>query len=145
LSVLFQLVGVLVLKGKYFVLILLLGIFELLVPMFVELLVLFDVGLFTLFTLLLVHEDHLLHLTGVLLFFQLGDSVFCHFSLNVAALLLAGTSMVLHSGTVNELDTGSAVDLHELLNVFGVDFVILTSVLLGIWALTHLTNYKIKI
>jgi hypothetical protein len=103
LSVLLELVGVLVFKGKYFVLILLLRVFELLVPVFIELLVLFDVGLFTLFTLLLVHEDHLLHLTGVLLFFQLDDSVFSHFSFNVAALLLTGMPVLLHSGTVHKL------------------------------------------
>jgi len=95
--------GVLVFKGKYFVLILLLRVFELLVPVFVELLVLFDVGLFTLLTLLLVHEDHLLHLTGVLLFFQFDDSVFSHFSFNVAALLLTGMPVLFHSGTVHKL------------------------------------------
>ena len=96
LPVLLEFLGVLVLEGEYLVLVLLLRVFELLVPVLVELLVLFNVRLLALLALLLVHKDHLLHLAGVLLFLELRNPIFGHLRLHIATLLLASASVFLH-------------------------------------------------
>jgi hypothetical protein len=102
LPVLFQLMRVLIFEGEHFILVLLLRVLELLVPVFVKLLVLLDVRLLALLTLLLVHEDHLFHLASVLLLLQLSNAVLRHFGLHVAALQLAGASVLLHRSAVKK-------------------------------------------
>ena len=72
------------------------GLAHLVVPVGIELLELCYVRVFALLTLLLVHELGFLHFLDELLLLQLCDSVFCHFCLDVAALLLACQSVLLH-------------------------------------------------
>lgn len=76
------------LSPQNFILILLLCILQFLVPVGTELLVLLQVGLFTLRFLLVVHENHLLHLTVEILLLQLCNPILCHFSLDVPAFVL---------------------------------------------------------
>jgi hypothetical protein len=103
------------LKGKDFVLVVLLGLLKLVVPVLVEVLVLLDVGLLALLALLLVHEDKFFLGTVEFLILKFRNTVLGHLSFNVATLLLAGSSVLLHRR-------------NELLNVFGVNLVVLTVV-----------------
>jgi len=72
---------VLVLHIHDLLLVFVLSLLELLVPVVVKLLVLTNVSCLALLTLLLVVEEHLLHLEVVLLLFELSNSVLGHLSL----------------------------------------------------------------
>lgn len=102
LTVLLQLRVVSVLEGLNLAAVLILRLYQFRFPLFVELLVLRDVGPLTLLPLLLVDKDQLLLLPVELLFFELGDALLCHLSLNKALLLLAGLQVVLHRVTTTK-------------------------------------------
>ena len=80
-SIFFQRLGVSVLQINNLLLVLLLCSLEFEVPVLVEVLVLFDVGLLDLFLLLLVREHQLLILHIVLLLLEFCDPILCHLSL----------------------------------------------------------------
>ena len=96
LSVGLKLSGVTVLGGQNLILVIFLGSLELAIPVLIELLVLLDVSLFALFTLLLMQELHFFDLLVVVLVLQLGNPVFGHFSLDIAAILLTGSAVLFH-------------------------------------------------
>lgn len=75
--------------------ILLLSLEQVLIPLFVELLVLLDVGLLALLTLLSLVEDEFLVAAVIVLLLELFNTVLSHLSLNVFALTLTGGSMLL--------------------------------------------------
>ena len=97
LSVLFDFLGVSILKGAKSLSILLLGLEEILIPLLVELLILLDVSLFALFLLLCLVEDKLLTLLLVILMLQLLQSFLSHLGLNVFALGFAIVSMLIEN------------------------------------------------
>ena len=101
--------------GVQFVLIGLRQIKKLLVPILVELLVLFDVSLFTLLSLVLVVKSHFFHLTLEVLLFEFSDSVLSHLSFNIASF-----GFTLNPELLSSFD--------ELSNVLSINFVILTCV-----------------
>ena len=80
-SIFFQRLGVSVLQINNLLLVLLLCSLEFEVPVLVEVLVLFDVGLLDLLLLLLVREHQLLILHIVLLLLEFCDPILCHLSL----------------------------------------------------------------
>ena len=80
-SIFFQRLGVSVLEINNLLLVLLLCPLEFEVPVLVEVLVLFDVGLLDLFLLLLVREHQLLILHIVLLLLKFCDPILRHLSL----------------------------------------------------------------
>jgi len=80
-SVLLQLLGMSHLELFNLLLVFFLGFRENVVPVLVEFLVLFDVGLLDVFLSLLVCEHKLLVLHVKLLLLQLEDAVLCHFGL----------------------------------------------------------------
>jgi len=121
LSVLLQTLCVSVLKVDDLSLIFLLGSLKLEVPVLVEILVLFNMGLLDFFLLLLMGEHELLVLHVVFLLLELLDPVLGHLSLDVAILLLAGDSVLLHSS-------------YEVLDVLLVHLGVLT-ILLVVWVL----------
>jgi len=88
---------------------------KLLVPILVELLVLFDVSLFTLLSLVLVVKSHFFHLTLEVLLLEFSDSVFSHLGFYIASFGLTLNS---------ELFSG----FNEFSDVLSVNFVILTCV-----------------
>ena len=75
---------------------------KLVVPVSVELLVLFNVSIFTVLALLLMHKEHLFHRAEVLLLFELSDTVFSQFCLHVTPVTLAQLAMLLHCLTMKE-------------------------------------------
>jgi hypothetical protein len=68
---------------------------EVLIPLLVELLVLLNMSLLTLFSLLCLIENELFVTALVVLVLQFSNSVLSHLSLDVLLLLLASPSMVL--------------------------------------------------
>lgn len=74
-------------------LVFLLGLLELHVIMLIEILVLLDMSLLDFLLALLVLEHQLLVLHVELLLLKLLNSILCHFSLNISAILFAGSSM----------------------------------------------------
>ena len=68
-AILLQISVMLILKGLNFRHVFILRILQLSVPVFIKLLVLVKVSVFALLTLLLMVEDHFLHLARVLLLF----------------------------------------------------------------------------
>lgn len=74
-------------------LVFLLGLLEFNVIMLIKFLILLDVSLLDFFLALLVLEHQLLVLHVELLLLKLLNSVLCHFSLNISAILFAGSSM----------------------------------------------------
>jgi len=113
-SIFFQRLGVSVLQINNLLLILLLCSLEFEVPVLVEVLVLFDVGLLDLFLLLLVREHQLLILHIVLLLLEFCDPILCHLSLDVATFLLTCNSVLFHSSD-------------KVFDIFLVDFSVLTT------------------
>ena len=75
---------------------------EFVVPVSVELLVLFNVSIFAVLALLLMHKEHLFHGAKVLLLFELSDAVFSQFCLHVTPVTLAQLAMFLHCLTIEE-------------------------------------------
>lgn len=80
-----------------------LGLSKLVIPVRVEVLVLLDVGLLTLFALLLMGEKHFFHLSRVFLLLELGDPVLSHLSFNILTVRLASVSMLLQCSTIRFL------------------------------------------
>lgn len=115
LAVLLEVLRVLLFHGQNLVLVVLLGLLKLIVPVLVEVLVLFDVRLLALLTLLLMHEDEFLLGAVKLLFLELGNPVLGHFSLHVATLAFARGTVLLHRR-------------NEFLDVIRINLVILTAV-----------------
>ena len=82
--------------------ILLLSLEQVLVPLLVELLVLLNVGLLTLFALLGLVEDKLLVPSIIILLLELSDTILGHLSLHVLAFALTGVSVVLENLAVGK-------------------------------------------
>lgn len=87
-AVLLKQLVVALLSGRDFFLVGFLRESQLLVPVFVELLILTNVGLLALLSLGLVHKEELLVLSCELLVFELSDTIVSQLSFNVAALTL---------------------------------------------------------
>jgi hypothetical protein len=94
----------LILKGLDFRQVFILSGLKHIVPVLVKLLVLVKVSVFALLTLLLVVEDHFLHLARVLLLFQFLDTIRSHLSLYVSTFRLTHCSVILHSDTKLNVD-----------------------------------------
>lgn len=75
---------------------------ELIVPVSVELLVLFNVSILAVLALLLMHKEHLFHGAEVLLLFEFSDTVFSQFRFHVTPVTLAQLTMFLHCLTLKE-------------------------------------------
>jgi hypothetical protein len=119
--------------------VLLLGLEEILVPLLVELLVLFDVGLLTFFSLLSLVEDELLLSTMVILYLKLRNSVFGKLSFDVLAFHFASVSVLLKDlAKVGVSD--SYLDLHVILDVILIGFLVESRLLLSLHSL--ILNYN---
>lgn len=110
--VVLQFFGMTFIHGIQLILISLAQIKQLLVPVGVEFLILFDMRLLAFLTLLLMSERHLLHLALEVLLLELSDAVLGHLCLNVASLSLA-------------LDAELFSIFDELCDVFSVHLLIL--------------------
>jgi hypothetical protein len=91
------------LQSHDLILILLLSLLQLAIPMFVELLVLLNVSLFTFLSLLIMQKDQLLHLTGEVLFSELINSIFSHLGFHISTFTFTSSSMLFHCGTKDML------------------------------------------
>ena len=103
-AVLLKFVVMLVLEVLDFNHVFILSILELIVPMFVKLLVLFKVGVLALLALLLMVEDHFLHLSRVLLLLQFLDSVRSDLSLYVSSFSLTHCLVLLHGNPITQVN-----------------------------------------
>ena len=80
-------------------------------------------GLLTLLSLLRLIEDEFLVTSIVILKLQLGNTILCHFSLNVLGLLLTGSSMVLkHLDEVLDIVCGRLL-VHDLIHLLLHNFI----------------------
>lgn len=99
-ALLFESLVVGVLEGNDLRLVFLLSLVELVVPVLVEVLILFDVSLLALLSLLLMSECHFLHLVLELLKLEFVNSVLGHLCLDEAAFLFASLSVFFHGSTI---------------------------------------------
>ncbi len=109
LIVLLELLGMLSLQLAEGLSVLLLGLEEIVVPLLVELVVLFDVSLLALLLLLSLVEQQLVFLSLVILVLEFGDPVLGHLSLDVLSFDLAGVSVLFEDFTIdsNAMVSGS--------------------------------------
>ena len=80
-----------------------LGLEEVLVPLLVELLVLFDMSLLALFSLLRLVEDELLVPAIVILLLKLGNPILSHLSLHILPFTLTRLSVIFQYFAVTKL------------------------------------------
>ena len=92
----------------------LLSLQQILVPLLVELLILLDVGLLTLFPLLCLIENQLTKAPIIILLLEFGNSILGHLSLDIFAFLFTSQSVILKDSTIKS----DKIYLHEFLNVF---------------------------
>ena len=79
--------------------ILLLGLEQILVPLLIEFLVLFNMSLLTFLSLLSLVKDQLAEAPIIILLLKFGDTIFSHLGFDILALLLTGQTVIFKYST----------------------------------------------